>query len=297
MTDLNSGVLPSLENIQETVVRRCPQFVDQPLTPVVSAGTENAMYRLGGQHVVRVPLHEHAARALKREVALLQHLKELPLARPEVVEYDDGDTSPLSWAVYKWMEGEDYFTKPPQLPVEAAASLAHFIVELRASEENYAFVSEKSDHRRGVPLIETNDAIRESILKIGDEFDTDHLLSIWDDGLAAKPHEGEPVWLHGDLHAGNLITEGGKLFGVIDFGLAAMGDPAADLPPAWWLFEGAARQRFKDVMNVDDAQWRRGRGWALHNAAIAYAYYRDLDKGPLTQMSRAAIVAVLEEGI
>ncbi len=85
------------------------------------------------------------------------------------------------------------------------------------------------------------------------------------------------------------------LTGVIDFGLAAVGDPAADLPPAWWLFEGEAREIFKRSLGVREDEWRRGRGWALHNAVIAYAYYRDKDKVELTKMSRDAITRLIEE--
>ena len=50
---------------------------------------------------------------------------------------------------------------------------------------------------------------------------------------------GPPVWLHGDLHSGNLLAERGRLSAVIDFGLLAVGDPACDLMVAWTLLSAA----------------------------------------------------------
>jgi aminoglycoside phosphotransferase (APT) family kinase protein len=41
------------------------------------------------------------------------------------------------------------------------------------------------------------------------------------------------VWVHGDVAASNLLLAGGALHAVIDFGCAAVGDPACDLVMAW----------------------------------------------------------------
>lgn len=253
------------------------------------------MYRLGEDFVVRVPVHEHASKALQREVAILRQLKLSQLAVPKVCEYAQETDCGVPIALYSWMDGEDYFTVPPHSQTVAARRLAQFILEMRSNQADHAYISETSDNRRGVPLADRDPSTRKSILEIAVEFDARRLLNIWEDALAAKTHNGAPVWLHGDLHAGNLITQNGALVGVIDFGLCAVGDPAADLPPAWWLFEGEARELFKRNLNIDEVEWRRGRGWALHNAVIAYAYYRDKNKSQLTQMSRKAIVRLLDE--
>ena len=53
------------------------------------------------------------------------------------------------------------------------------------------------------------------------------------------------------------------------------GDPACDLQPAWNLFAGPSRARFRDELAVDDASWLRGRGWALFQAVVALPYYWD----------------------
>ena len=72
--------------------------------------------------------------------------------------------------------------------------------------------------------------------------------------------------MHGDLLPGNLLVVDGRLSAVIDFGGLNVGDPACDLQPAWNVFAGDSRERFRAELEVDDASWLRGRGWALYQA-------------------------------
>jgi hypothetical protein len=65
------------------------------------------------------------------------------------------------------------------------------------------------------------------------------------------------------------------------------GDPACDLQPAWNLFAGPSRARFRDELAVDDASWLRGRGWALFQAVVALPYYWDTNPGMVRQASHA----------
>ena len=62
---------------------------------------------------------------------------------------------------------------------------------------------------------------------------------------------------------------------MIDFGGLGVGDPACDLLPAWNLFGREARDAFREALDVDDATWARGRGWALSIALIFIPYYLD----------------------
>ena len=102
--------------------------------------------------------------------------------------------------------------------------------------------------------------------------------------LLVRQRRRPPVWLHGDLLPGNLLTAGGRLAAVIDFGCMGAGDPACDLFPAWHLLPPGARDLFREALGVDDATWRRGRGRALSQALIALPYYRTRNPA----MARAA---------
>jgi len=118
------------------------------------------------------------------------------------------------------------------------------------------------------------------------EVDAGAATALWQEALAAAPHAGPLRWLHGDLQPGNLLCHGGNLSAVIDFGLLGVGDPACDLLPAWNLFEGRARQAFRETTGVDEAAWTRGKGWALYTAVIALAYYRDTKPALAAQCRR-----------
>jgi aminoglycoside phosphotransferase (APT) family kinase protein len=101
------------------------------------------------------------------------------------------------------------------------------------------------------------------------------------------------VWIHGDLHPGNLVVRNDELSAVIDFGDVASGDPATDLSVMWMLlprehreglFAAAGRHRASET---DEHVWRRARGWAL---ALGVAYVAHARAGdPLADLGNTTI--------
>jgi aminoglycoside phosphotransferase (APT) family kinase protein len=67
-----------------------------------------------------------------------------------------------------------------------------------------------------------------------------------------------------------------------------------DLQPAWNVFAGASRARFRAELGVDDATWQRGRGWAVSQAVGALAYYWDTNPG-MVRLGRRALGQVLTD--
>src|SRR5690606_34990913 len=80
-------------------------------------------------------------------------------------------------------------------------------------------------------------------------------------------------WLHGDIQWGNLLAVKGRITTIIDFGCLGIGDPAADLTVAWNLLDAKSRALFRNAIDVDDATWIRGRGWAISLALGTFPYY------------------------
>ena len=115
----------------------------------------------------------------------------------------------------------------------------------------------------------------------------DAAVRSWEESLNASGWEGEEVWVHGDLLPGNLLVVDGRLSAVIDFGGLNVGDPACDLQPAWNVFSGESRIRYRAELEVDDASWLRGRGWAFYQAVSALPYYWDTNPGMIRQASHA----------
>jgi aminoglycoside phosphotransferase (APT) family kinase protein len=99
---------------------------------------------------------------------------------------------------------------------------------------------------------------------------------VWEAALAARWHF-PPVWFHGDVAAGNLLVDSGRLAAVIDFGQCGVGDPACDVTIAWTLLSGESRDAFRAALPVDSSTWTRGRGWALWKALITLAGHLETD--------------------
>jgi aminoglycoside phosphotransferase (APT) family kinase protein len=136
-------------------------------------------------------------------------------------------------------------------------------------------------------------AVRKAISTLNNRLDTAKATAAWESALQAPLWQGTAVWLHGDLHPGNLLVAKGRLHAVIDFGTLGVGDPACDLMVAWTFLSTESRDIFRAALPVDDATWARGRGWALSFGLIAYAYY--LDTNPvLARISRRAIDEALD---
>jgi aminoglycoside phosphotransferase (APT) family kinase protein len=262
-------------DVATTLVRRLieaqfPQWADLPLEPVESAGTDNAIYRLGDELAVRLPRVAGATGQVADEQRWLPRLApQLPLAVPlPLAAGRPGEGYPFPWSVSRWLPGEPATGDTLHDLSQAATELADFIAALQRIDPTGGPQSP-----RGVPLTRRDARTREAIAALDGKIDTHAVTAAWEAALQAPPWRGPPVWTHGDLYDGNLLADRGRLSGVIDFGVLGVGDPACDLIVAWSLFSGEARTTFRTALAVDDHTWARGRGWALSVALIALPYY------------------------
>ncbi len=265
--------------IDEALARRLvaaqfPEWAELPLEPVDSFGTDNAIYRLGAELSVRLPLHASSEHVEKERVVLTRLAGRLPLAIPEQVAVGEpGDGYPLRWSVQTWLPGENA-TAGLRDPGETARDLARFVLALQQVDTTDAPLS-----ARGRPLVHRDAELRAALARSHDLLDVAAATAVWEEALRVPPYAGPPVWSHGDLLAGNLLCVGGRLRGAIDWPGAGVGDPMVDLLAAWGLLTGEAREVFRGELGVDDATWARGRGLALSVGAIILPYYRDTNPG------------------
>ncbi len=288
-------------NIQfnESLVRgllsaQFPDWAGLPLERVTSAGTDNALFKLGQDKVIRLPQRQSAALQLDKELHWLPRLApHLPLAVPLILGQGlPTGAFPWKWAVFSWIDGADASSGRLADLSQAAQSLGDFLRALRAVDPSGGPLPGEHNFYRGVPLAERDGAVRKAIADPASAVDPQAATAAWQKALSAPVWAAAPVWIHGDLHGGNLLVKEGSLCGVIDFGGLSLGDPACDLMVAWTLMTPDARELFRAALAVDAATWERGRGWALSFGLIAYAYYKDSNPG-LAQIARRTIDEVL----
>lgn len=272
--------------VRRLLAGQFPRWADLPIEPVRSYGTDHDIYRLGDQLAARLPRIEWATAQAAKEARWLPRLApHLPLAVPVPLAMGHPAAGyPFAWSVYEWMPGENANGTIDDL-VQAAADLAAFVRALRRVDT--AGAPPRSAGSRGGPLADCDQQVRRSIAELGDRIDGAAAVQSWEESLAAPPWDDLEVWVHGDLLPGNLLVGGGRLSAVIDFGGLNVGDPACDLQPAWNVFSGESRLRFRAELEVDDASWLRGRGWALYQAVSALPYYWHTNPGMIRQASHA----------
>ncbi|GGS70761.1 aminoglycoside phosphotransferase family protein [Nonomuraea spiralis] len=282
-------------DIDEALVRRLlaaqfPRWAGLPLRRFPSAGTVNAVYRLGDDLAVRLPRIPQGVGDVAKEQRWLPVLAPvLPVPIPAVLgSGSPGEGFPWAWSVCRWLDGDNPDAgalsggplsggaaapaagQAAESAVDLAADLAAFVGALREVDPAGA-----PDAYRGGPLARLDTATRAAIGELDGLIDTGAATAAWEEALSAPEWLGGPVWVHADLMPGNLLVRDGRLSGVIDWGTLGAGDPACDLIPAWNLLPPAARDVFRAELGADDAMWARGRGRALSMALIQLPYYKD----------------------
>jgi aminoglycoside phosphotransferase (APT) family kinase protein len=260
----------------ERLVRRLlaaqfPRWAQLAIEALPLGGTDNAIYRLGSELSVRLPRRrDWAADALDDELEWLPKLASLlPLRVPTPVARGvPGEGYPHEWAVYDWLDGEDA-TCAPLDPTRAAVQLSELLAALSSIDPTGG----PPAAGRGGPLHRRDEETRAAIASLEGSIDADAVTAIWEQALAAPAWDRPPVWIHGDLDARNLLVHDGQITAVLDWACLCVGDPACDVKVAWAVLDAESRATFREALEIDDATWVRGRGWAISQAVIALPYY------------------------
>jgi aminoglycoside phosphotransferase (APT) family kinase protein len=296
-----SGMHPDEVGTDADLVRRLlraqfPRWADLPVEPVPSAGTDNALYRLGSELVVRLPRIGWAVAAVAVEHRWVPWLADrLPVPVPVPVALGrPGAGYPWPWTVCRWVPGA--LPDPDALAggdaTALATDLAGVVGALHRLDARGA-----PPAARGVAVAERHGPTRaalDALAGTGEPVDVAAAGAAWDAARRVPPWPGPPVWLHGDLSPGNVVVGGPRLVGLLDFGCTGVGDPAVDLIPAWNLLPPSAVATFRDTLEIDGDTWGLARGWALSIALIQLPYYRDTNPA-LVAAARRTITRVLDE--
>lgn len=254
------------------VAEQFPQWGDLPVTPVALAGNDNVTFRLGAGFLIRLPSGEGYVGQVGKEQEWLPVLAaQLPVTIPEPVALGaPGAGFPWRWSIYRWLEGEPASVGRVSDMTAFATDLAAFLRALYAIDARGGPPPGQHSAFRGGPVSHWERDARESIELAAGEVDAAAATEVWEAALAARPVE-VPAWVHGDVTGSNLLVADGSLTAVIDFGCAAVGDPACDLEMGWTFFERVSSEAFRRGVAVDEPTWARARGWAIWRALVAIA--------------------------
>jgi aminoglycoside phosphotransferase (APT) family kinase protein len=267
----------SARQVRALVARQFPRWRNLPVREVTSAGTVNAIFRIGERLAARFPLEPMDAAAagnwLRAEADAARELAgRTRFATPEpVVIGEPGDGYPLPWSVQTWLADTVASDEDPGASVPFARDLAEFIGGVRSIDTRGRIFRGKG---RGGEL-PAHDEWMETCFRHSEALlDVPPLRRLWA-AFRELPREAPDVMTHGDLILGNLLVSGGRLIGVLDVGGLRAADPALDLVGAWHALDPAPRQALRDALGSDDLEWQRGMAWAFQQAMGLVWYYAD----------------------
>lgn len=274
--------MPAAEvEVTEDLVRQLltdqkPELAAEPIIDLAH-GWDNISFRVGDDLVARFPRRQLAAGLVENEARWLPTFADrlpLPIPAPTFLGRP-GRGFPWSWVLAPWIEGVSAATAGDLDLTGCARDLGLFMRALHQPAPDEA----PFNPFRGVPLQTRDEVTRRRIEMLGESIDPQAVAVLWEEALRTPPHRGPALWIHGDLHPHNLLVEGGKLSGVVDFGDVTAGDPATDLAVAWMLFGPADRELLMaSYGKADEECWARAKGWAL---ALALAYLANSADNPV----------------
>lgn len=258
--------------VRKLVATQFPRWAGLQVSPVPHGGWDNRSFRLGEYLVVRLPsAADYAAQVDKEQHWLPKLAPWLPLPIPApVATGKPAEDYPWPWSIYEWIDGDTAATARIADPREFAGALAGFLLALQRIDTAGGPEPGAHNFHRGGSLMHYDAQTRQAIAALQGSIDAEGATEVWETALATA-WRGAPVWVHGDVSAGNLLVRDGRLVAVIDFGNLAVGDPACDLAIAWTLFGNESRDAFRALLPLDNDTWARGRAWTLWKALIVAA--------------------------
>lgn len=250
-----------IELVEVLLAQQHSNLANLPLRASES-GFDNFMFRLGESFAVRLPRSAAAARLIVNEQRWLITISDrLPLQIPVPIRVGQPAFGfPWRWSVVPWLTGSTAEVAP--IAAREAPRLAAFLRALHVP----APADAPRNVDRSTPLASRAAAIDERIQRLARTTDviTERIREAWREGLEA-PGDQRPTWIHGDLHARNVLTVDGTITGVIDWGDMTSGDPAIDLACLWMLLPTVAARdaAMRAYRSSDVPLWVRARGWAV----------------------------------
>ncbi|HBF31808.1 phosphotransferase [Rhizobium sp.] len=273
-----------------------PQFRGQEIIELDTAGTVNAIFRIGATHAARFPLRmmdtaecTHWLEAEAKASAEFNEYCPFPSPKPVGIGRQSSDY-PLPWLVQTWIEGQ------VATPIGLCGSsvFALDLVRLISTLRTVDLKARKFDGRGRGGNLNDHDAWMEVCFSKSEHLlDVGHLRRMWG-SLRELPSLNREAMSHKDLIPVNLLVHGKRLVGVLDTGDFAPADQSLDLVAGWHLLDRDMRAIFREALLIDDLEWQRGAAWAFVQAMGLVWYYKDTNP-IMNELGRSTISRLMED--
>ena len=293
---MDDRIVISTQQVRALIAGQFPQWAALDVRPVELSGWDNRSFRLGEDMLVRLPSAGRYVAQVEKEHRWLPVLASfLPLPIPEPLALGKpGEDYPFCWSVYGWLEGEPLARHLGHIDLPTiAVDVAAFLKTLHGIDASDGPLAGEHNFHRGGSLAVYDGEARAAAAHLDDEIDRALAMEIWQLALSSR-WQRPGVWVHGDIAEGNLLVKDGRLSAVIDFGSSGVGDPSSDLVLAWNVLDTESRAVFRRALDLDDATWQRGRGWALWKALITLEAQRGRNE-QMAEWSRRTIREVFAD--
>lgn len=194
--------------VQRLIAEQFPQWQNLSIQQVLPGGWDNRTFRLGNDKLIRLPSGADYADKVAKEQYWLPKLAaslSLPIPQPlamgkPTIEY------PWSWSVYRWLEGETAASMQLADLTAFSHDLAHFLTAFQQLDTTGGPPAGAHNFYRGGSLTYDDEQTRQAIQVLKGKIDTNAALLIWRSALETV-WEQPPVWVHGDISAGNLLVQ------------------------------------------------------------------------------------------
>ena len=263
--------------VSDLVRSQFPHWGDLPIRQIASAGTVNAIFRVGELLTARFPLRpggvEEARRWLESEAdAARELLGRTRFPTPEPLGLGEpGFGYPMPWAVQTWVPGLIATEQDPGRSEAFAYDLAEFVRDVRTIDARGRTFSGSG---RGGTIADHAEWIETCLRESEHLLDVQRLRRLWAVWRDLPRGDAPDVMSHGDLIPGNVLVADGRLAGILDVGGLGPADPALELVGAWHLLETGPREILRRELGSDDLEWERGKAWAFEQAMGVGWYYQ-----------------------
>jgi aminoglycoside phosphotransferase (APT) family kinase protein len=281
--------------VTRLIAEQFPQFAGEEIVELATSGTVSAIFRIGASHSARFPLRmmdaAECTRLLAAEAKASAEFHDCcPFASPKPVGLGRaGFGYPLPWLLQTWIEGE--VATPAGLSGSSvfALDLARLIAALRKADLR----GRSFDGRgRGGHLPDHDGWMEECLSRSEQLLDVARLRLMWA-RFRELPSAKRQVMSHRDLIPANLLVDGEHLVGVLDTGGFGPADPSLDLVAGWHLLDQQARAVFRDALQAEELEWRRGAAWAFQQAMGLVWYYRGTNPA-MSELGRSTLSRLIE---